>query len=521
MSDWEELRQIILDKGLKFNKGIDSNGNALNLYIDCCEVLLDSKGAYLASKLIYEQLKEFKSQYIGGNTLAVSLLVSSLVLAGPQDKPVKGFMIRPQKKKLGLQKQIEGQFKAGESVVIIDDTFAENSAVFQAIKIVENHGGKVEGVVGLIDCGGVEKLKKNVQKVELIYTQEDLNIGQHNDNGTLFEENKKVDAIIFDITYRCNDNCVFCCVKDKLDRGKTDPNKGEMSLEEIKKTTNYILDEYNPDTIIISGGEPTIHTDFWKTMDFFLFELKDDKNIVLDTNAIMFSEQMQAQKLYSVLSRCKKNKSVEVSLSSVNHNGNLSRYEKTKLNGVLNTIKVCLETNTQIILSMFVTKNNYKNLPFLARKVRDIIIKYDSSLFKIELGLLSLGISEEQKKLSIPNSIEETLPHIRDSIRVFMKVKDIKFMFTNLPLCLFKDEIEINELLDRIQKISEDYNLCLVNVWQKQGKISGIKWSKHSSKKLSHIMDRFCDNCVVSERCNKLNRRYYKTEIAKKISPYC
>lgn len=65
----------------------------------------------------------------------------------------------------------------------------------------------------------------------------------------------------FNITFRCNSNCMFCAADHPILKEQT-----EMTLEEIKQ----ILKDNQVgagDRVIVNGGEPTIHRSFWEILD--------------------------------------------------------------------------------------------------------------------------------------------------------------------------------------------------------------------------------------------------------------
>lgn len=84
----------------------------------------------------------------------------------------------------------------------------------------------------------------------------------------------------FNITYRCNNDCIFCAA----DHGGNGTNP-EMSLEEFRTTLDN--GAAGPgDRVIINGGEPTTHTHFW---DFLDIVRERGSYIDLYTNGVAFS----------------------------------------------------------------------------------------------------------------------------------------------------------------------------------------------------------------------------------------
>jgi len=192
MDEWEELRQLIVDKGIKLDKGINSNGSPCHWLIDCREVMLIPRGAYLISKLMYEKFKTFRSKNVGGLTLAANPLVSFMVLLAYQDKkPISGFIIRKEPKYNGLQKLIEGDFKPGEKVVLVDDLINSGGTIFSAIKTTEENGCKVEGVLTIINFGnrGLKELRDRGYRAEYLFELEDLFIKNKSEEGKIKEPN--------------------------------------------------------------------------------------------------------------------------------------------------------------------------------------------------------------------------------------------------------------------------------------------------------------------------------------------
>ena len=66
-----------------------------------------------------------------------------------------------------------------------------------------------------------------------------------------------------DLTYRCNDNCVFCFNQKHINKSP------ELSLAEIKRKFADACRRWPVSRVLLTGGEPTLHPQFWEIMDFF------------------------------------------------------------------------------------------------------------------------------------------------------------------------------------------------------------------------------------------------------------
>ena len=83
---------------------------------------------------------------------------------------------RKVQKRHGLQKVIEGCYRPGDKVVIVDDLITTGKSVLEAAETAEAEGLKVSAIVVLIgryDFDGVENLIKRGYRVEHVYRWRD------------------------------------------------------------------------------------------------------------------------------------------------------------------------------------------------------------------------------------------------------------------------------------------------------------------------------------------------------------
>lgn len=84
---------------------------------------------------------------------------------------------------------------------------------------------------------------------------------------------------VLEITDRCNLSCPTCYANSA-------PNYGDhRTLAEVERMLDAVVkSETEPDVVQISGGEPTIHPDFWKIMD--MCKARPIKHLMLNTNGL-------------------------------------------------------------------------------------------------------------------------------------------------------------------------------------------------------------------------------------------
>lgn len=88
---------------------------------------------------------------------------------------------------------------------------------------------------------------------------------------------------IIEITDRCNLTCPTCYAESSPHNGR------HRTIEEVEKMLDIIVaNEGNPDVVQISGGEPTIHPDFFEILD--IAKSKPIKHLMINTNGIRIAK---------------------------------------------------------------------------------------------------------------------------------------------------------------------------------------------------------------------------------------
>jgi orotate phosphoribosyltransferase len=99
---------------------------------------------------------------VGGLTLGADPIACAISYASATSAtPVRAFTVRKEPKAHGTGRLIEGPFRAGDRVVVIEDTITTGGSARKAIDAVQAEGGTVLGVLALVDRqeGGREALE--------------------------------------------------------------------------------------------------------------------------------------------------------------------------------------------------------------------------------------------------------------------------------------------------------------------------------------------------------------------------
>ncbi|MGJ8671343.1 orotate phosphoribosyltransferase [Rubritalea sp.] len=157
---YDSLKSILLEKSVRTGEFTLASGAKSDLYIDCRVTALDPVGAQLIGKLGWKAVREriqaegLDIDAIGGMTMGadpISLAVGMTSAMETPDEMIQVFNIRKEPKGHGRGKQIEGNFKEGDQVVVVDDVITTGGSTIQAIEAIERAGGTVKFALVLVD----------------------------------------------------------------------------------------------------------------------------------------------------------------------------------------------------------------------------------------------------------------------------------------------------------------------------------------------------------------------------------
>ncbi len=150
----ERLRNLIREVSLTFGDFLLASGERSNYYIDLRMTSLHPEGLALASSLLADMLRE-DVDAVGGMGLGAYPLVSGIILETyRRGRPVKGFLIRKEKKAYGRGKKVEGWLERGQRVALVEDVVTTGGSLLRAAGEVEAAGGEVVQVLAVLDRGG-------------------------------------------------------------------------------------------------------------------------------------------------------------------------------------------------------------------------------------------------------------------------------------------------------------------------------------------------------------------------------
>ena len=177
----QRLKQRIREKSLFRGQVTLSSGKTSNYYLDCRLTTLDPEGSVLVAHAILELLaaQDIRAAAIGGMSIGADPIVAAVAaLSFLEGRPLRGFLVRKERKEHGRQKRIEGlepgAIPRDGRVVIVDDVCTTGKSTFEAIAAAEDEGMKVAAVISLVDReeGGSAELRKKYPYYALCTAQE-------------------------------------------------------------------------------------------------------------------------------------------------------------------------------------------------------------------------------------------------------------------------------------------------------------------------------------------------------------
>ncbi len=177
MSYREELLKLIAEKSFQRGEFTLTSGQKSNYYINGKLTTLDARGAYLVARIFLSMIADDVPDAIGGLTLGADPIIGAMLsLAGMEDLPLKGFIVRKAAKEHGTQSLIEGSLSRGDRVVIIEDVTTTGGSSQKAIEATEALGCEVTRVITIVDReqGARENLTKAGYRLESIFSVKEL-----------------------------------------------------------------------------------------------------------------------------------------------------------------------------------------------------------------------------------------------------------------------------------------------------------------------------------------------------------
>lgn len=179
MSRRTDLFALLATRSAKRGTFTLASGRQSTLYIDARVTTMSPEGLALIGPLGLEAIRDvgWPADAVGGLTLGADPIACAIAYASASTAvPIRAFTVRKEPKTHGTGKLIEGAFKPGDQVVVIEDTVTTGGSARRAIEAVRAAGGTVLGVLALVDReeGGRETLEDDGVRVVALARASDI-----------------------------------------------------------------------------------------------------------------------------------------------------------------------------------------------------------------------------------------------------------------------------------------------------------------------------------------------------------
>jgi orotate phosphoribosyltransferase len=180
-----ELRALLRRKSVFHGDFTLASGARSNYYIDCRLTTLDARGAWLVGQVMHHLIGEAaaaagtKVDAVGGLTMGADPIALAVAMRSAwlgESPLLQAFIVRKSPKTHGQTCLIEGNFRRGDTVVVVEDVVTTGESTLKAIQAVQSEGGTVAFVVVLVDRqeGGRERIEQLGYKVVSAFKREEL-----------------------------------------------------------------------------------------------------------------------------------------------------------------------------------------------------------------------------------------------------------------------------------------------------------------------------------------------------------
>ncbi len=131
-----------------------ASGRQSTLYVDARLTTMSPDGLALIGPLAHRALLEssWNVASIGGLTLGADPISYAIAYASARTStPLRAFSVRKEAKLYGTGKLIEGPFREGDRVAVIEDVITTGGSALRAVDAVRAGGGEVVGILALVD----------------------------------------------------------------------------------------------------------------------------------------------------------------------------------------------------------------------------------------------------------------------------------------------------------------------------------------------------------------------------------
>jgi orotate phosphoribosyltransferase len=171
MPSHDSLVTMLAERSARRGHFTLASGRQSTLYIDARLTTMSPDGLALIGPLALATLRGLRWEIdaVGGLTLGADPVSYAIAYASAStDRPLRAFTVRKEAKTHGTGRLVEGPFREGDRVVVIEDVITTGGSALRAAEALRSAGASIVGVLALVDReeGGREALE--AAKLEVV-----------------------------------------------------------------------------------------------------------------------------------------------------------------------------------------------------------------------------------------------------------------------------------------------------------------------------------------------------------------
>jgi orotate phosphoribosyltransferase len=174
MYNKQRLLDLIRENALSRGEFRLSSGGISTYYVDLSKVVMLCEGL---QQIVWglcdlEEIMWDEFDSIGGPAVGAIPIISSMMLETGIER---SFFVRSEPKEHGKYDLIEGNLRAGDNVLMLEDVTTTGESLLRSIKAVEEKGGVIKRIYAVMDRGaGARECLKDYNFISLLNVAEIL-----------------------------------------------------------------------------------------------------------------------------------------------------------------------------------------------------------------------------------------------------------------------------------------------------------------------------------------------------------
>jgi orotate phosphoribosyltransferase len=175
----QQLASLLAERSARRGDFVLASGRRSSLYIDARLTTMSPDGLALIGALGLTAVRREwpDTDAVGGLTLGADPVAYAIALTSASTPhPLRAFTVRKEPKGHGTGRQIEGPYREGDRVVVIEDVITTGGSALRAVDVLRRAGADVLGVLAVVDReeGGREAIEAAGYRVAALATAAEI-----------------------------------------------------------------------------------------------------------------------------------------------------------------------------------------------------------------------------------------------------------------------------------------------------------------------------------------------------------